>query len=232
MADSAALFAPAKQVHFALEDDGDDSGDSSSLFDTARSSPVPPPPQSNDARPYSDDVDDAPTPSTSSHRHNDSLSYYPPVPTKSTTASRESAYDLDSDDLDDDADETMEELDEPLLEGLLQTAGAKRTTDASHKPTSSNLEAGDSDEPPDWLTKGAGVLAGIANMSNSILGAGIVGEPFRLKNLGGRLEAPRLTSVVCHRTTLCTARSWIRHGDPAAAHPRRRYRLDDPVDRA
>uniref|UniRef100_A0A0W0FGT3 Putative amino acid transporter n=1 Tax=Moniliophthora roreri TaxID=221103 RepID=A0A0W0FGT3_MONRR len=102
-----------------------------------------------------------------------------------------SKYDLDSDELDEDEvtpmprrrpDNTM-----PLLVGLIDTS-ARRSLDSSiplqangHAPSSGNL---DLEELAAKRTKGGGLLDSIANMANSILGAGIIGLPYAVSQAG------------------------------------------------
>jgi solute carrier family 38 (sodium-coupled neutral amino acid transporter), member 11 len=189
-----SLFNPRKAVHFALDSDEED-GDlppttpshqpSTSRLDNHSSSTQPQPsPSASSPTAYSDqpnsplfdlDTDDDPA-------HHDESSYYPPQPLKSTYPSREAQFDLDSDDIDTD---DHEQLEEPLMEGLLQ----KRSSgERSRRGEGKDIEReGGAEQPPDWLTKGAGVFAGIANMSNSILGAGIIGE-YRLVLFYSRAE--------------------------------------------
>lgn len=166
------LFAPRKEVHFSTGpdnyyDDVDDNDDSdSAVLTTARSSPIPPA------------VTESASSASASPLRRDSSDYYPPLPIKSHTSSREQEFELDDDELDD------SDGDGPLLEGLLHTTGTRRASSDSRRPKAGDEEqtAGEGldDEPlPEWLSKGAGVLAGIANMSNSILGAGIVGQSSR-----------------------------------------------------
>ncbi|KAM0745666.1 hypothetical protein T439DRAFT_295098 [Meredithblackwellia eburnea MCA 4105] len=68
------------------------------------------------------------------------------------------------------------------MEGLLHSNQRRTSLDVRRVTTPKDVESGD--EPPDWLTKGAGVIAGVANMSNSILGAGIIGLPYALREAG------------------------------------------------
>lgn len=186
------LFAPKPHVHFSIDDDDEgESSDSTGLLTTARSSPAPPPHASTSASKYTDDLPsrtdsplfdldsepDATSPySSSSHSKRDSTSYYPPQPLKSTIPSREAAFDEDTDEL----EHSMDELEEPLMEGLLGTS--RESLEARRNVRLKANEEGQN--PPDWLTKGAGVMAGVANMSNSILGAGIVGLPYALREAG------------------------------------------------
>lgn len=109
-------------------------------------------------------------------------------------------YDLDSDDLDDVAIQQLQtEQDQPrrprrtrdqsmpLLVGLLDTAHARRSSDGSLQLDRLG------DEPPDMdvdleelaakRTAGGGMLDSIANMANSILGAGMFRCSFFLQIL-------------------------------------------------
>ncbi|GAA5839324.1 hypothetical protein JCM3766R1_004800 [Sporobolomyces carnicolor] len=179
---------------------------------SSTSSILPPPTSSNPvapfsasaSRPYSDadessgvplrysysehDSDEAlrPIASGSSGRQrggaDDPDAYYPPKPLASNISSRETQFDLDTDELDTDEYDST-----PLIEGLLDHPRAKRGSldlrgeDRRLKALERDAEA---HEPPDWLTRGGGVWAGIANMSNSILGAGIIGLPYALREAG------------------------------------------------
>lgn len=184
----AAPFAPRKAVHFAIDSDEDQGDLSASTPRLPSTSTSPYSDNDNDNDPHSplfdlDDDESSTTPRRPTEDNDDDSSYYPPLPLKSNTSSREAAFDLDSDalsssSLDDD------QLSEPLMEGLLQSSGAKRSLDLPGRrgEGKSNAERDSEDGglldemAPEWLTKGAGVFAGIANMSNSILGAGIIGS--------------------------------------------------------
>ncbi|ORY91585.1 transmembrane amino acid transporter protein-domain-containing protein [Leucosporidium creatinivorum] len=186
-----SLFNPRKAVHFALDSDEEDHlpttttspQPSTSRLDQHHSpSTHPNPTTTSPSTAYSDDPasplfdldqDDDPS-------HQDETSYYPPAPLKSTYPSREAQFDLDSDDIDTDE---HEQLEEPLMEGLLHKRGSSERSRRA-QGEAKDLEREGGDEPPDWLTKGAGVFAGIANMSNSILGAGIIGLPYALREAG------------------------------------------------
>ncbi|KAH8107930.1 amino acid transporter [Cristinia sonorae] len=128
---------------------------------------------------------------------------------RSTTSSREAEYELDSDDLDDEAlaqleaeqrtprsgrrrDQTM-----PLLVGLQDIASARRSVDGTlHlEPRGENgySNSGDEVDLEDLAAKssaGGGLLDSIANMANSILGAGIIGKflsiglPYAIRQAG------------------------------------------------
>lgn len=184
-------------VHFALDDESD--SDSAADLTTARSSPAVSqlPIPSTSSRPYSDDdasssgqplvaLEDA-APLSPSTRAAEGF-YYPPKPLKSTIPSREAAFDLDSDELDPEEVDASEPL---LMEGLLQSGARRGSVDFRREGRAKELEDGEGGDPPDWLRKGAGVLGGIANMSNSILGAGIIGE-LGLSSVDGR----KLTAFV------------------------------------
>ncbi|KAK4057963.1 hypothetical protein OIO90_001182 [Microbotryomycetes sp. JL221] len=191
-----------KGVRFALDSDDDGrasaSSDDEQQMTTARSSPLP-----TSAQRYRDNDDDdntttgslvdvdRPTHLTShpNQQQQQSHSFPPAPPTKSRVTSREHEFELDSDELDQDDTEN-----EPLMQGLLQQSkrvSIDGTRDLSTISTSQRIDPTMEDEElarlvpaPDWLTKGAGLFAGIANMSNSILGAGIVGLPYALREAG------------------------------------------------
>ncbi|KAI0268713.1 amino acid transporter [Gloeopeniophorella convolvens] len=122
-------------------------------------------------------------------------------PLRSTYQSREagtSQYELDDDDLDDDSaaqinvedgprrnrgrrgDQTM-----PLLVGLLDASEVRRSLDIpmgmEGVPDYSEL---DLDELAAKQSAGGGMLNSIANMANSILGAGIIGLPYAISRAG------------------------------------------------
>ncbi|GAA6016112.1 hypothetical protein JCM10207_004448 [Rhodosporidiobolus poonsookiae] len=108
-----------------------------------------------------------------------SSSFYPPKPLASSSSSREAQWDVDGDDLDSDLDASHA----PLMEGLVHSRSSidLRAEDRRLKDLESDVEEGIT---PEWLTKGGGIWAGIANMSNSILGAGIIGLPYALREAG------------------------------------------------
>lgn len=197
-----SLFNPRKAVHFQLDSDDDDedqepttSASTSHLVHPSNSSSsTQPPPATSSPTAYSDqpssplfDLDTQDDPP-----HRDSTSYYPPQPLKSTYPSREAQFDLDSDDLDTDE---HDQLEEPLMEGLLQRRSSGERSRRAQGGDVERQEGGE--DAPDWLTKGAGVFAGIANMSNSILGAGIIGECvlFTRRTHLGALQSNRRTNL-------------------------------------
>lgn len=160
---------------FSLSDDSD----LDLPVTTARSSPMPlsstPPLASSSSVPYRDSVEAAASPifdydpeATDVPKYDESGSYYPPQPIKSGVSSREAQFELDGDDVSED--------EEPLLmEGLIATARARASGELPIAERVRKSLEGVGDRPA-WLDKGAGVLSGIANMSNSILGAGIIGK--------------------------------------------------------
>ncbi|KAG6880323.1 hypothetical protein C0992_011072 [Termitomyces sp. T32_za158] len=98
-------------------------------------------------------------------------------PLRSTFASREAEFELDSDELDENidvesipargrSDQTM-----PLLVGLVDTTRG-RSTDAQNRHEMSGDYDHNLDELARKRTAGGGLLDSIANMANSILGAG------------------------------------------------------------
>lgn len=67
------------------------------------------------------------------------------------------------------------------------TAGQHSTTSAIDIPLLLNeslARVGDSVPLPDWLRRGSGTFDGTVNMANSILGAGIVGLPYSMRESG------------------------------------------------
>ncbi|GAA5916392.1 Avt2p [Sporobolomyces salmoneus] len=214
MAETDDLLAPIPRPHVRFNLDSSDQlvgssqspSPSPSVASSSSSSLILPPPPSNhpvapfsssSPLPYSDDIDEQSTSSRSvplfdysedsdpphaSTSRLTSESYYPPKPLASNISSRETAFDLDPDELD-----TSDYDSAPLMEGLLDHPRAKRGS-LDLRGEDRRLKALERDaeesEPPDWLTRGGGVWAGIANMSNSILGAGIIGLPYALREAG------------------------------------------------
>ncbi|KAH9453357.1 hypothetical protein Pst134EA_024234 [Puccinia striiformis f. sp. tritici] len=66
-----------------------------------------------------------------------------------------------------------ERMEEPLLPQSKRKSKSKSTTARTEAEDYTHL-----------LDKGTGMMAGVANMANSILGAGIIGLPYALKNAG------------------------------------------------
>ncbi|BGP47248.1 hypothetical protein JCM10450v2_003100 [Rhodotorula kratochvilovae] len=87
----------------------------------------------------------------------------------------------DSEDLDD-----WDRGDEPLMEGLAYQGLRRASLDlrGEERRLKEMEHEAEEYEPPEWLSRGGGVWAGIANMSNSILGAGIIGLPYALREAG------------------------------------------------
>lgn len=111
----------------------------------------------------------------------DEMRRYPPRPIASGVASREAQFDLDSEEL-----EAYDTSHEPLMEGLVHSGLRRASLDLrgeARRLKELELDA-EEHEPPDWLSRGGGIWAGIANMSNSILGAGIIGLPYALREAG------------------------------------------------
>jgi sodium-coupled neutral amino acid transporter 11 len=113
------------------------------------------------------------------------------LPLRSTLESREAAYELDSDDLDDDAvaqtnlEQRGREQSMPLLVGLLDASAVRRSLDipmgVDCAPEYSDV---DLEELVAKQKAGGGMLNSIANMANSILGAGIIGLPYAMSRAG------------------------------------------------
>ncbi|GAA5955811.1 hypothetical protein JCM21900_001721 [Sporobolomyces salmonicolor] len=203
----ADLLSPTARptVRFDLGDDSSDNLAAVAASSSTSSSPIPPPPASpqlvapfaSSSKPYSDDdpssgrsiyqydADDDPAASTSRLVDDDPDSYYPPKPLASNISSRETQFDLDSDELE--ASDYDTSSHEPLMEGLLHHPRAMRGSidlRAEDRRLKDLERDAEEERMPDWLTRGGGVLAGIANMSNSILGAGIIGLPYALREAG------------------------------------------------
>ncbi|KAH9998521.1 amino acid transporter [Russula compacta] len=127
-------------------------------------------------------------------------------PLRSTLESREAAFELDSDGLDDDAvtrtnlehgiphGDPRREQSMPLLVGLLDASAVRRSLDipmgVDEAPTCSDV---DLDELVAKQSAGGGMLNSIANMANSILGAGL---PYAI-NRAGFFTGMFLLFVLC-----------------------------------
>lgn len=124
-------------------------------------------------------------------------------PLRSTIQSREAEYELDSDDFDDAslADIQREqrrprgaprrERTMPLLVGLMDASAARRAPDtiipmyeADSMEGGEGLRNVDLDNLAEKQWSGGGLLNSVANMANSILGAGIIGLPYALSQAG------------------------------------------------
>ncbi|RXW21638.1 hypothetical protein EST38_g4207 [Candolleomyces aberdarensis] len=124
----------------------------------------------------------------------------PRVPPSSrwATESREAEFELDSDELDDDSQRNLDHArlgsrshgsDQrmPLLVGLYDTSISRRSLDASlplNERNGSATDHVDLEELAQKQTAGGGMLDSIANMANSILGAGIIGLPYAVRQAG------------------------------------------------
>ncbi|KAJ3520402.1 hypothetical protein NMY22_g12774 [Coprinellus aureogranulatus] len=122
-----------------------------------------------------------------------------PRPTRWQIASREAEFELDSDELD---EESQRNLDQshvarghrsnsdqsmPLLVGLFDTSASRRSLDAGLPLQSRNGSASehvDLEELAQKRTAGGGLIDSVANMANSILGAGIIGLPYAVRQAG------------------------------------------------
>lgn len=115
-------------------------------------------------------------------------------PLRSTTESREAEFDLDSDEFDNDtAAQTNFDHDirpdrgqsMPLLVGLLDASAVRRSLDipmgVDYAPECSDVDV---EELVAKQGAGGGMLSSVANMANSILGAGIIGLPYAMSRSG------------------------------------------------
>lgn len=114
---------------------------------------------------------------------------YAPLPMRSTAPSKEIVYDLDSDSLPDtDADAGLDPRivpDEARLQLHRAPSQSRTSLDTlGQRVRSISTALGDPEQLPDWLRRGAGVFEGTVNMANSILGAGIVGLPYSMRESG------------------------------------------------
>ncbi|KAI0743899.1 amino acid transporter [Daedaleopsis nitida] len=116
---------------------------------------------------------------------------------RSTTQSRETEFDLDSDDLDGIALSQLQtsrqerrprngrnrEQSMPLLVGLLDASTVRRSVDGGPEDGYSQPRI-DLEELAAKRLAGGGMLDSVANMANSILGAGIIGLPYAVRQAG------------------------------------------------
>lgn len=200
----------ARTVHFRLDGDASAATSPAASEPSTRSSTafsIPPPPASplppvltpdkpgsssrgtyfHDEDYYEDTDEHQPVASTSKLVHgraeptDEDLRHYPPRPLASSVSSREAQFDLDSEEID-----THDTSAQPLMEGLVHSGLRRASLDLrgeARRLKELELDAEEA-EPPDWLSRGGGIWAGIANMSNSILGAGIIGLPYALREAG------------------------------------------------
>ncbi|CCM01461.1 uncharacterized protein FIBRA_03515 [Fibroporia radiculosa] len=122
-------------------------------------------------------------------------------PLRSTFESREAEYELDTDDLDGEALAQLEAAQQlrssrsnrnrdqtvPLLVGLLDSATARRSVDGSLQLQQRGGDANEDVDLEELAAKrlaGGGVFDSVANMANSILGAGIIGLPYAVRQAG------------------------------------------------
>ncbi|KAK2463274.1 hypothetical protein APHAL10511_004929 [Amanita phalloides] len=104
---------------------------------------------------------------------------------RSTISSREAEYELDSDELDDHPPHGRPHREQsmPLLVGLLDAANARRSVDVPLRSTG-DFDPLDLESISAKRTAGGGMVDSIANMANSILGAGIIGLPYAVSQAG------------------------------------------------
>ncbi|TDL24242.1 amino acid transporter [Rickenella mellea] len=127
-------------------------------------------------------------------------------PLRSTIQSREAdmfdiEYELDADELDDEAAAALDRQTShsptsrqnrdqrmPLLVGLMESSAARRSVDIPLAMNGHNGDPTDGDVDLENLaakrTAGGGMIDSVANMANSILGAGIIGLPYAIKQAG------------------------------------------------
>ncbi|KAF9222527.1 amino acid transporter [Gyrodon lividus] len=141
-------------------------------------------------------------------------------PLRSTVQSREAEYELDSDDFDDTAlaeigrqqrrlrsprSDRRRERPIPLLVGLMDSSTSQRTPETTipmyESGTQGSLTNLDLGEVATKQHAGGGMLDSVANMANSILGAGIIGLPYAVSQAGFFLGVVLLV-------VLCGATDW------------------------
>lgn len=112
--------------------------------------------------------------------------YYASMNMRSFNASKEAQFDADSDSLPEDLP-----ADGSLPQGTHQPQPFFDATDAVRSFT----QHWDPEALPDWLRRSAGVFEGTVNMANSILGAGIVGLPYSMRESGFVAGLALLTGI-------------------------------------
>jgi len=115
---------------------------------------------------------------------------------RSLSASKEARFDIDSDDLDDSlampdprfvpsiSNGFPSSLNRSTPEGATQRTSFDLIGHGVRQLSQSLPPSWDAEQLPDWLKRGAGVFEGTVNMANSILGAGIVGLPYSMRESG------------------------------------------------
>lgn len=152
---------------------------------------------------------DTPLPSYSNAAATAAASNRTPLPLKSTTSSKEAQFEADSDEIDEDDDLVaiqsshigIESSRDPIYSrtdrdsprSLIDRIPGQGRFRASIDGLGHDLRAirqslgvpgWDGEGMPDWLKRGAGVFDATVNMANSILGAGIVGLPYSMRESG------------------------------------------------
>ncbi|GAA6054147.1 hypothetical protein JCM3770_003219 [Rhodotorula araucariae] len=143
---------------------------------------VPPPPASPARAPVPSRVPPSSSSTAALFRYSESDD----EPLASTSYARVPAYPPKAGDDSEELDEDWATGNEPLMEGLAYQGLRRASLDLRGEERRLKEMAHDAEEyePPEWLSRGGGVWAGIANMSNSILGAGIIGLPYALREAG------------------------------------------------
>lgn len=173
---SSSTSSPATQFSPISSDDPD-----MVIVTPLRGSPLlappPPPPTSRSSK---SEHSTPPVASTSRFIHASPIS-----PRTSLLARAAAAYELtEEEEEDEEQGNATELLEEGEGEGLLkdspidgQGSGVNERRIALKYHPKSGIEE-------EWRSRGAGLISGIANMSNSILGAGIIGLPYALREAG------------------------------------------------
>ncbi|KAF8332651.1 transmembrane amino acid transporter protein-domain-containing protein [Cantharellus anzutake] len=145
------------------------------------------------------DDDDDDTPLAQSHLINhpsratsrsDELTPYEymiPPTLRSTVQSREAEFDLDTDEIEDPrmvVPDPVRNQDMPLLMGLVQSSARLSTEIPLHTFNGQANQCEEAENTQIKIGKTGGMLESIANMANAILGAGIIGLPYAIKEAG------------------------------------------------
>ncbi|KAJ3989089.1 amino acid transporter [Lentinula detonsa] len=141
---------------------------------------------------FSIDDDDDEEPLTSSSKYPHSVRFQEDVqviglPLRSTAASREAEFELDSDEIDNEPEITSTPRahmgsNVPLIVGLLDSS--RQSLDSPLPLSDANVGDLDLEALAAKQTAGGGLFDSIANMANSILGAGIIGLPYAISQAG------------------------------------------------
>lgn len=105
-------------------------------------------------------------------------------PMRGTSTSEHTEFDMDSEEASDSLAFPDDSIVPPLSHLGSSSAHGRSSLDLLGQSVRQISQALDAEQLPDWLRRGAGVFEGTVNMANSILGAGIVGLPYSMRESG------------------------------------------------